>query len=128
MNFFIIESSFPSYIRLPQKVYCLTMNRYIRAPFRLSTPMRFITFRMSKKVRAAFLRSKQIQRVIQIDRLPDVQLIFRPGHVMQQKFQNQRTPSPRPSILKWENPHRQIDVLNVAHADKPRIGHRSGKR
>ena len=66
--------------------------------------MRFITFRMSKKVRAAFLRSKQIQRVIQIDRLPDVQLIFRPGHVMQQKLQNQRAPQPAPFDFEMGKP------------------------
>lgn len=48
--------------------------------------------------------SKQIQRIIQIDFLPDAKLVFRLVHVIEQKFQNQRAAKARPSILKWEKP------------------------
>ena len=48
--------------------------------------------------------SKKIQHIIQIYFFSDMDLIFRFSHIIQQKFQNQALPSPRPSILKLENP------------------------
>ena len=49
-------------------------------------------------------QSEKVQHGIQIQLLADSQLIFRPGQVVKQKFKDQRTAKPRPSILNWVKP------------------------
>ena len=53
-----------------------------------------------------------------------MQLVFRFCHVVEQKFQYQRTAQTPALDLEVGKSHRHIDILNVPDADKPRIFHR----
>ena len=66
---------------------------------------------------------KQIQHIIQIQFLSYMQLIFRLCHIIQQKFQDQRTSKSPAFDLKICKSHRQIDIFDIIYTDKSRICH-----
>ena len=53
------------------------------------------------------ISSEQVERVVQIDLLADVQLIFGPGHVVQQKFENERAAEAAALDLELRKAHRE---------------------
>ena len=70
---------------------------------------------------------KEVQHVVQIDRLPDVDLILRPGQIIEQKLQHQRAAQPAPFQLEIGKAQRQIALPDVRSADEPGVFHRLGK-
>ena len=70
---------------------------------------------------------KQVQHTIQIDCLPDVNLVLWLGHVIQQKYQNHSTAKTPSLNFKIGKAHGEVNSLNVLDADKPRIGHGFGE-
>ena len=70
---------------------------------------------------------KQIQHTVQIDCFPDVNLIFRLGHVIEQKFQNHGAAKPAAFDFEIGKAHGEVNISNVLNADKARIGHGFGE-
>ena len=70
---------------------------------------------------------KQIQHTVQIDCFPDVNLIFRLGHVIEQKFQNHGAAKPAAFDFEIGKAHGEVNISNILNADKARIGHGFGE-
>ena len=71
--------------------------------------------------------SEQIQHIVQIDFLPDLELVFRLCQVIEQKLQHQRAAQPAALDLEMVKPHGQIGMHDVADADEAGILHGPGK-
>ena len=70
---------------------------------------------------------KQIQHTIQIHCLPDVKMVFRLCHVVQQKFQHNGAAQSPPLNLEIGKAHGGIHLPDVADADKAGIFHGFGE-
>ena len=64
---------------------------------------------------------------VQIDCLPDMNLVLRLGQKKEQKFQNQSTAQPAAFDFEIGKAHGEVNVPNVLGADKARIGHGFGE-
>ena len=82
---------------------------------------------INENVQTTVHRLEQIQHAIQIDCLPDVDLVLWLGHVIQQKFQNHGTSQPSAFDFEIRKTHGEVIVPNVLNADKARIGHGFGE-
>ena len=58
----------------------------------------------SRSAPRLFSLSEQVQHIVKVDLFPHLQLVFRFGQIVQQKFQHQRTAKAQPSILNCEKP------------------------
>ena len=63
-------------------------------------------------------RSEQIEHVVQIDSLPDMELVFRFGHIVEQKLQDQGAAKAAALDLELRKAHGQVAVPDVLHADE----------
>lgn len=54
---------------------------------------------------------------------PDIDMILRLSHVIEQKFQNNCAAETSPFYFEIRETHRQVDVLNIVCADKTGISH-----
>ena len=70
--------------------------------------------------------SEQIQHIVQIDRFPDMDLIFRLRHVVKQKFQDHGAAEAAAFNLEVGEAHGQICILNIVDSDESRIFHGFG--
>ena len=66
---------------------------------------------------------KQIQHIVQINFFPDLKLVFRLCHVIQQKFQDQGTAKASSFNFKIRKSHWQISLLNILDTNKSLILH-----
>ena len=67
---------------------------------------------------------KEVQHVVQIDRLPAVDLILRPGQIIEQKLQHQRAAQAATFQLEIGKTQLQLALPDVRSADDPVVFHR----
>ena len=82
---------------------------------------------LNEKYQNRTSRSEEIQRIAQIDLLPDREMVFGFCHVVEEKFQKQGTAQSPPLNFEVGKSHRQVSAPNVINADKRRILHSLGK-
>ena len=69
-------------------------------------------------------RSEQVEHTVQIDGFPDVQLVLRPYHIIEQKFQHQGAAEAPSLDLEVGKSHRKEGPPDVLHADETGVLHR----
>ena len=72
-------------------------------------------------------RSEQIQRIVQINLFPDLQLVLRLRHIIKQKFQNQGAAEAPAFDFEMRKAPGKVNRTDVVDADKGRIFHGFGK-
>ena len=85
--------------------------------------VKYFSYFLTAKKNHFHILSKQIQHTVQIDFFSDMYLVFRSGHVIEQKFQYQSTSESSSFYFEIWKSHWQIAVLDILYPDKSWILH-----
>lgn len=70
---------------------------------------------------------EQIQRTVQVDFFAHLELVLGPGHVVKQKFQDERTAEAAAFDFEVPESRRRVHVPDVVNSDESRVLHRVGE-